>query len=136
MLDPNLCTEEEIARFVAAFYAKVRQDARLGPIFEAHVDDWDHHLAKLTGFWSSMLRGTRRYVGTPMTRHAALPGLDESLFLRWLELFGETAREQENAAMADRAQAMARRIAQSLWLGYQTQRHPEQLARELPLPCA
>lgn len=136
MFAPDLCSEEEIARFVAAFYARVRQDERLGPIFEARVHDWDRHLSTLTDFWSSMLRGTRRYVGTPMTRHAALPDLDETLFLRWLELFGETAREQDNAAMAERAQALARRIAQSLWLGYQMQRHPDRIARDLPLPCA
>ncbi|MDX3905506.1 MAG: group III truncated hemoglobin [Pigmentiphaga sp.] len=134
MFDPALCTEDEIARFVATFYARVRRDERLGPIFESRVDDWDRHLATLTDFWSSMLRGTRRYTGTPMSRHAALPGLDESLFLRWLELFEQTAREQENHAMAARAQTLARRIAQSLWLGYQTQHHPDRLARDLP--CA
>ncbi|OVZ58505.1 preprotein translocase subunit TatC [Pigmentiphaga sp. NML080357] len=134
MFDPSLCTEEEIARFVAAFYAKVRKDERLGPVFDAHVDDWDHHLAKLTDFWSSMLRGTRRYAGTPMARHAALPDLDETLFARWLELFGQTAHEQDNAAMATRAETLARRIAQSLWLGYQMQHHPDRLARDLP--CA
>jgi len=134
MLDPSFCTDEEIARLVDEFYARVRQDDRLGPIFEAHVDDWDHHLSKLTDFWSSILRGTRRYSGTPMTRHAALPELDETLFARWLELFGQTAREQDNAAMAERAQIMARRIAQSLWLGYQMHHHPDRLARELP--CA
>ncbi|RZS80897.1 group III truncated hemoglobin [Pigmentiphaga kullae] len=134
MLDLNLCTDEEIARLVSAFYARVRRDDKLGPIFEAHVDDWDSHLSKLTDFWSSILRGTRRYGGTPMTRHAALPDLDETLFARWLELFDLTAGEQQNQAMAARARVMARRIAQSLWLGYQMQRHPDRLARELP--CA
>lgn len=134
MLDPSFCTDEEIARLVDEFYARVRLDDRLGPIFEAHVDDWDHHLSKLTDFWSSILRGTRRYSGTPMTQHAALPDLDETLFARWLELFGETAREQDNTAMAERAQTMARRIAQSLWMGYQMYHRPDELVRELP--CA
>ncbi|VCU69659.1 Group 3 truncated hemoglobin ctb [Pigmentiphaga humi] len=130
----DLCTEDEVARLVSAFYAKVRRDERLGPIFNSHIDDWDAHLAKLTDFWSSMLRGTRRYAGTPMSVHVALPELKETLFARWLELFDQTLAEQPNARMAERARTFSRRIAQSLWMGYQMHRDPDRLARELP--CA
>ncbi|MCW5605191.1 MAG: group III truncated hemoglobin, partial [Burkholderiales bacterium] len=76
MYAPDLCTDGEIADMVHAFYAKVRCDEVLGPIFETHIDDWDHHLAKLVDFWSSVLRGTRRFSGAPMPKHAALPGLN------------------------------------------------------------
>ncbi|SEP72966.1 hemoglobin [Solimonas aquatica] len=130
MSDPTLCTEEEIARLVHAFYARVRQDEALGPIFNAHVDDWPHHLAKLVDFWSALLRGTGRFDGAPMPKHAALPDLRPALFQRWLELFRETAAEQENQAMAQQACEMAGRIAQRLWAGYQVSRgqQPEALA--------
>jgi len=37
---PQLCTEAEVAELVATFYAKVRDDAILGPVFERHVADW------------------------------------------------------------------------------------------------
>src|SRR5690606_12563079 len=57
-MSAELCSEEEVARLVHAFYARVRQDAALGPIFDAKVDDWDQHLAKLVDFWSSILRRT------------------------------------------------------------------------------
>lgn len=120
----ELCTEEEISRLVHAFYARVRQDGELGPIFEAHIDDWDHHLAKLVDFWSSILLRTGRFTGAPMPKHAALPGLSADLFRRWLQLFGETAAVQPNQAMARQACAMAERIAQSLWMGYQMIREP------------
>jgi len=127
-----LCTEAEIARLVHAFYAKVRQDDELGPIFNAHIDDWDHHLAKLTDFWSSILLRSGRYSGTPMPKHAALPDLNAELFQRWLGLFRDTAAEQPNQAMAAQACAMAERIAQSLWMGYQISREPHAIPSGLP----
>ncbi|MGC4027542.1 MAG: group III truncated hemoglobin [Steroidobacteraceae bacterium] len=128
-----LCTEEEITALVHQFYARVREDALLGPIFDRHVDDWDIHLAKLVDFWSSVLRRTGRFSGSPMTRHAALPDLDAGLFRHWLALFRETAAVQPNQAMALQAVAAARRIAQSLWLGYQVSHDPRTLPQELNL---
>jgi len=130
--DAPLCTEAEISRLVHAFYARVRQDAALGPIFQAHVEDWDLHLAKLVDFWSSILLRTGRFNGTPMPKHAALPGLDASLFERWLALFRDTAAEQPNRRMAERACEMAQRIAQSLWMGYQISRSPDAIPTGLP----
>ncbi len=124
-MTPEFCTEDEVTRLVHTFYARVRRDDVLGPIFETHVDDWPHHLAKLVDFWSAILRGTARYRGTPMPKHAALPGLEPAMFQRWLALFRETTTEIDNAAMKARADAMAERIAQSLWYGYQLHRDPD-----------
>lgn len=131
MAKSELCTEEDIARLVHAFYAKVRRDDALGPIFDAHIDDWDRHLAKLVDFWSSMLRRTGHFTGAPMPRHAALPDLSAALFERWLALFRETAVAQPNRAMGDQAYATAQRIAQSLWYGYQMSRDPGAVPTEL-----
>lgn len=130
MTTSALCTEEDITHLVHAFYTKVRQDDVLGPIFNAHIDDWDHHLAKLVDFWSSILLRTGRFTGAPMPKHAALPGLSAELFARWLALFQETADAQPNRAMGDQAYAMAQRIAQSLWYGYQMSRSPSALPAE------
>ena len=126
-----LCSEEQISQLVHTFYARVRRDAQLGPIFDAHIDDWDQHLAKLVDFWSSVLLRTGRFSGTPMPKHAALPGLDAVLFRHWLSLFRSTAAEQPNQAMAVMACAAAERIAQSLWMGYQISRDPGRLAQTL-----
>lgn len=128
--NPPLCTEDEIAALVHAFYARVRRDPALGPIFESHVDDWDRHLARLADFWSAILLRTARFSGAPMPRHAALPNLTPQLFRRWLELFGQTLAEQPNRAMATQAMAAAERIAQSLWLGYQAAHAPDALAQD------
>lgn len=113
------------------FYAAVRCDAVLGPVFERHIKDWDQHLAKLVDFWSSILLRTGRFTGTPMPKHVALPGLSAELFQRWLALFHETTAAQANKAMGEQADAMAQRIAQSLWYGYQTSHDPETLPKEL-----
>ncbi|QKV55779.1 group III truncated hemoglobin [Comamonas antarctica] len=127
----NLCTEAEATALVHTFYARVREDEVLGPIFEAHIDDWDRHLAKLVDFWSAILRRTGRFSGAPMPKHAVLPGLSAELFQRWLKLFRENAVAQPNQAMAEQACAMAERIAQSLWMGYQISRNPDALPAAL-----
>ena len=59
-------TEEMIHDLVHAFYAKVRRDPALGPIFNRVIDDWDHHLAKLCDFWSSVTLMSGRFKGAPM----------------------------------------------------------------------
>ena len=125
MAASELCTEDEVSTLVHAFYARVREDEVLGPIFNGHIDDWDHHLAKLVDFWSAILRRTGRFTGAPMPKHAVLPGLSAEPFQRWLKLFRENAAAQANRAMAGQACAMAERIAQSLWMGYQISRDPD-----------
>lgn len=131
MTPSDLCSDQEVAVLVHAFYDKVRADSVLGPIFNSHIHDWDHHLARLVDFWSSILRGTGRFTGAPMPKHIALPGLSAGLFQRWLALFHETTAVQPNRAMGERADAMAQRIAQSLWYGYQMSHQPEIMPREL-----
>jgi hemoglobin len=126
-LNEDLCTEEEVIELVHTFYAKVHEDPELAPIFNAHVRDWDQHLAKMVDFWSSTLRGTARYRGTPMPKHAQLPSLNPELFKRWLRLFHETTRTLENERMRDRADMLAPRIAESLWYGYQMYNNPQSL---------
>ena len=118
----DLCSEDEVRQLVHGFYAEVRGDPVLGPIFDTHIRDWDRHLATMVDFWSSALRGTARFRGAPMPKHAALPGLSAQLFQRWLALFAQTTARLENAEMAERANDLAGRIAESLWYGYQASR--------------
>ncbi len=129
--EPDICTEAEIRDLVHTFYAKARADAALGPVFEAQVHDWDEHLATLSDFWSTVLLGTRRFTGMPMPKHAAMPHLSAELFERWLVLWGETLAALPNRALADAAGEMAKRMARSLWYGYQLSRDPNQPLTEL-----
>ncbi|HSM61319.1 MAG TPA: group III truncated hemoglobin [Longimicrobiales bacterium] len=85
--------EERIRALVYAFYDRVRSDALLGPVFEAHIGGaWDAHLEKMCAFWSTVLLATGRYRGNPIEAHARIPDLAPAHFDRWLALFEETAR--------------------------------------------
>ena len=107
---------QNIERLVHGFYAKVRTDAVLGPIFDVRIKDWEPHLAQMCAFWSSVALMTGRYHGTPMAKHMPLP-VDADHFDRWLKLFGETALEVCPPAAAAHFVELARRIAASLELG-------------------
>jgi len=109
-------TEEMIERLVHGFYAKVRADALLGPVFEARIRDWEPHLRQMCAFWSSVALMTGRYHGSPMAKHMPLP-VDAAHFDRWLALFEETARELCPPAAQVHFLERARRIAESLELG-------------------
>lgn len=105
-----------IARLVNAFYARVREDVELGPIFNAIVSDWDHHLRTLTAFWSSVMLSSGDYAGSPMQKHASL-SIEGRHFDRWLELFADTARSICTDDVAARFIDRAQRIAESLQWG-------------------
>lgn len=105
-------SDHEISELVDRFYAKVRQDEEIGPIFNAVIDDWPGHLALLKNFWSTVLNTTGRYKGDPMMKHLGL-ALDPEHFRRWLELFAETARETMSPAHAEIVVAKSQRIAQN-----------------------
>ena len=128
--------EDVIARVVERFYGRVRADALLGPIFDARIEDWPAHLAKMKGFWRSVLLGTAEFSGNPMARHQQIPGLEERHFSHWLELFHRTVREEcLQAEGAEQFSARARMIAESLLIGIELQRHglrPATTSRRLP----
>lgn len=50
--------EAEISSLVERFYAKVRVDPEIGPVFNDAVHNWDAHLALLKDFWSTVLLTT------------------------------------------------------------------------------
>ncbi|QHB70922.1 group III truncated hemoglobin [Stenotrophomonas sp. 364] len=121
----DLCSEQEVTRLVHDFYARVRDEPRLAPVFTARVHDWDAHLAQLVDFWSAMLRGTRRFSGTPMPKHMAMDELDRDLFDRWLQLFRQTTAECANPPMQRLADDVATRIADTFWRRFQMLRWPQ-----------
>ncbi len=108
--------EAMIDRLVRAFYAEVRQDPMLGPVFEERIADWEPHLGRMCSFWASVALMTGTYHGQPMARHARLP-VDGRHFDRWLELFAATAREVCPPAAAAFFIERSQRIAASLELG-------------------
>lgn len=109
-------TEAMIERLVRGFYAKVRSDAVLAPVFDSKIKDWEPHLAQMCAFWSSVALMSGRYHGTPMVKHTPLP-VDADHFDRWLELFEAAAVELCPPQAAAHFVERARQIAASLEMG-------------------
>jgi len=109
--------EEGLNRLIPLFYARVREDAMLGPIFDGAVEDWPSHLETLTAFWSSVMLTSGRYKGNPVRAHLAhRNAITPAMFDRWLALWAETTDAHMPPAAATALQAKAARIAESLQL--------------------
>jgi hemoglobin len=112
-------TAAVIRQVVEAFYAKARQDALLGPVFNEIVEDWHAHIEKVSAFWRYATRLDRTYNSRDfMPAHVRHGTIEASLLPRWLFLFRQTATEictQQGAeALVDIAERMAESIEMSL----------------------
>ena len=111
-------SEAELQRLVDRFYAKVREDELIGPVFDAAIANWPEHLDKLGAFWSSVMLTSGRYKGNPMAAHLRhVDSIKPAMFDRWLSLWRETASEELGPDDAAAVAAKADRIAESLKLG-------------------
>ncbi|WP_298670573.1 group III truncated hemoglobin [uncultured Sphingomonas sp.] len=109
--------EAALERLIPAFYARVRDDAELGPVFNDAIADWPEHLDKLVAFWSSVMLTSGRYKGNPMFAHLKHKlRITPALFDRWLALWKETTDEMMSPDAAAALQAKAGRISESLQL--------------------
>ena len=114
----SVIDDAAIHRLVRVFYARVRKDPDLGPIFEAAIGDhWDAHLDRMTDFWSSVMLASGRYSGNPMIKHIRQKAIRPPHFTQWLALFEDTARVLFTPDCAERFNAKAHNIARSLQLG-------------------
>tara|TARA_Y100000296_G_scaffold79468_1_gene103446 strand:- start:18994 stop:19494 length:501 start_codon:yes stop_codon:yes gene_type:complete len=113
-----------IDHLVEAFYAKIREDDLLGPIFADRITYWPPHLVRMKAFWRSVLHNSGEFSGNPMLKHLAIAGLELRHFSHWLELFYETLREAEgHPAATDLVGARARMIADSLLTAIEMRRN-------------
>lgn len=100
---------------VRRFYARVKVDDLLGPVFNDVVQvDWDVHLPKLTAFWARALLGVEGYQGNPFARHAeahAASPLTPTHFARWLALFEKTIDAGWAGPNVERARNLADNVA-------------------------
>ena len=114
---PQDVSEPLVERIVHSFYALIRQDSVLGPIFEERIGDgWDAHLTTMVDFWSSLTLMSGRYGGKPHVAHFGL-GLTTEHFERWLALFEEVVDTHCTGPAAALFIGRARRVADSLQIG-------------------
>ncbi|MET4133768.1 hemoglobin [Porphyrobacter sp. MBR-155] len=114
---------EFIALLVERFYARIRADELLGPIFLQRITDWPQHLDKMNRFWRSILHNSGEFSGNPMVKHMAIPRLESRHFEHWLALFYATLSDIETSTQATWLVAdKARMIADSLLTGIEVNR--------------
>ncbi len=114
--EPVEVSEEELNRLVRQFYGKALQDELIGPVFNSHVSDWEHHFEIVQNFWSRAMRGTSRYQGSPFAPHLGMK-LKPEFFTRWVALFRETATEVLKPAAARSAIARAEHMSKAFQAG-------------------
>jgi hemoglobin len=112
-------TEQSIGTLVERFYATVRRDIALAPIFEkALAGRWDALIGTMRQFWCSALRVKRDYFGDMLAVHQKPGRLPRSLLVRWLVLFRKAVDECFTEAPAetifDRALKTARNLESAL----------------------
>ena len=111
MENQDINNEADIRNLVNAFYGKVRQDELLAPVFEPVIgEQWDHHLERMTDFWSTLLLYTKKFSDDPLTKHLPLT-LTKEHFDRWLLLFHGTVDDLFQGQIAENAKKRANSIA-------------------------
>ena len=112
-------TAASIPLMVDAFYARVRDDAVLGPVFASKLEGkWDQHMPRMVAFWTKVLLGTGEFEGNVFAKLMALNGIGKEHFVRWLARFRMTAIEVFGIEESAAAIQVAERIAGSLQLGF------------------
>ena len=102
-----------ILKLIKPFYADVRQHELLGPIFNAHIQDWPAHLNKIADFWALQAGGESRYQGGFARAHMSL-GLRPEHFQNWIALWefnnARSLPPQEAGEMNALARDLGRRL--------------------------
>lgn len=112
-------TRDAIATLVHEFYADIRRDSLLQPVFDGAIGDhWEPHLARMVDFWCSVMLASAEFKGNVYGKHMALQGIEAEHFRRWLGLFESHVRRLFQPTVAEEFMAAARRIAASLQYGF------------------
>lgn len=112
----DIASFEDVQLLVDTFYAKVREDAFIGDIFNNVIQDrWPEHLEKMYRFWQTILLEEHTYSGRPFVPHLQLP-VEKEHFGRWLELFFRTVDELFEGKKAELAKWQGNRMAEMFQL--------------------
>jgi hemoglobin len=118
-LSDHTSARDAMRRVVDHFYAAVRQDPQLGPVFNRSIPEemWPVHLDRMLEFWSTVMLGTKSFRGNVQLVHQTIAGLTPELFERWLHLFGASAYALLEERDADEMMGVALRVAHGLRIG-------------------
>lgn len=123
-------SREDVSLLVRSFYAKVRKNDLLGPIFNGIITDWEEHLELLTDFWETNLFFARKYFGNPLHAHVQVDkkvdgAINELHFGTWINLWIETVDELFEGEKANIAKNRARNMGTFMHLNIFNARNPK-----------
>ena len=112
MATADISNIDDIQLLVNTFYARVRENDLLGPIFNGILKDrWPEHLEKMYRFWQTILLEVPTYSGSPFPPHAKLP-VSQLHFDTWLRLWHGTLDEFFVGEKAEEAKWRGSRMAE------------------------
>lgn len=110
-----------LGRLVTDFYADVRQDPLLKPVFEPVVGDhWSPHLQRMTDFWSTAMLGSKSFRGNVYAKHVALThttAVGPEHFLRWITLWHRHTAGRFAEPVVQELRRTAEGIGRNLFFG-------------------
>lgn len=114
-------TAAEIDAVVVDFYARVREDETLAPVFFQSIPPitsvWVDHEDKIASFWKNAILFERNYAGNPQQTHREKEAVEPEHFAVWLALFDVVLKERLTADQAASWSALAHRIGEGLRMG-------------------
>lgn len=118
VIKKDIGSRKDIELLVAEFYAKVKADEIIGPVFiEVAKVNWEKHLPIMCDFWENAILFTGTYQGNPMDLHThlhkAMPLL-QIHFQKWNQLFINTVDSLFKGEKALLAKQRALKISEVL----------------------
>ena len=104
--------DEDLHELLVAFYDAAERDPLIARFFVPL--DMAAHMPRIVAFWSTLLFHTGRYSGNAFQPHAALEGLTDAHFERWLAVLERTVDERFEGPTADLMKSLGHRIAYSM----------------------
>ena len=115
----NPLSRDSLRALVHAFYADVRRDAALAPVFDAAIGaHWETHLDRMVEFWCTMMLDTRSFSGSVFGTHMQLKGVEPVHFERWMSLWYRHTAAGFEATDRKQLREKAEMIGRSLFLGF------------------
>jgi len=111
----------EIDGVVTEFYARVREDDVLAPVFFQSLPPqpkvWRVHEEKIAAFWRNAILFERSYNGNPQKVHGERDAVEVKHFAVWLALFDEVLKDKLRPEQAAAWSNLAHRIGRGLKMG-------------------
>lgn len=117
----DIQNREDVSTLVHTFYARVRENEEIGYFFNETIEDWPHHLEKLTDFWESNLFMVSKFRGNPAVAHRGVDQkfdqrISQEHFGEWLNMWFQTIDELFEGDRANIAKNRARNMAHNLFM--------------------